>query len=372
LRTGPRGLAVVAVLAATLSIAAPGLGSATAAKPGASTTGAQLGSSLKAIGAAVRHHHVPGAKDLGAAGAAAHRLLAGTPDPTKACRGAVAAAQRLAGERRNPAKLSRDLTAARPASTACVAKGSSSGSKGASPSKPTPAPTPPPASAPTPTPPAAPQFVGGTVVDANGQPAAGVKVAIDVEFVVGYSGEEDTATTDAAGHFEFPDLPASEIRPYWKFLEPLASFGWNGAEVNLDLDTISNSDPTHLQYRLDGGTETDHDVIHLEIPNRLCAGEFTEDFPLTMTFAPASALADGTNLGPTTLSFSQAELCGGEALTMGVGFWTISGLRYHDGEEGVVSTDGGKTFAPSVEVFDQLREESSVAEWSHSETVVVD
>ncbi len=210
---------VLTALAATvmllaLNVAPVGTAPAIAATRGASAVSAQLATALR-IAAATARHHAPPASTLRHVASLARQLLHDTADPSQGCRTAIAVAEGLASERRHNRELTRDIKIASHAPKSCVTS-----SPKPSPKPPAPNPTP----APTPIPPVAPVYVGGTVVDANGNPAAGVTVTIDVEFVIGVSGENDTATTTSNGRFDFTDLPASDAQPSWKFLDPTASF----------------------------------------------------------------------------------------------------------------------------------------------------
>ena len=336
------------VLACALAVVGMGVGQASA-----SSSAAALVSQLEhdvghAARAEAQHRALPAASY-----ATIHQLAraaqAALPAASPGCRVALAAAKRLFGERRHRQPLMVDIARARNGLSKCQ-------------TEPKPKPTPP-----------RPQVaaeIGGLVVNSAGHPLAGLAITIQATTSpLGplYGEREFTTTTDTTGHFTVDENPALLHALAWN---ATATFPWYGGTWPRDLTTVSQSDPTHLEFRSDvasgaaGDTSTgvilrigDWDGCDSLGHNPAFVASDPNTTSITVTLTPAGPLVDGSAGSPITATLASGQLCGFEGEgrqieNIPAGAWAVTGVS-SGGRQLAFSTnnDGTGPYSAGLVVF---------------------
>jgi hypothetical protein len=231
--------------------------------------------------------------------------------------------------------------------------------------KPTPKPPPPP----PPPPPAAPE-IGGIVDNSAGHPLANLPITIQATTSPRgplYGEMDFTTSTDATGHFNVAQNPALLGALAWN---ATATFPWYGGTWPRDLTTVSQSDPTHLQFRSDvaagapGDTSTgvilrigDADGCDVIGQNAAFVASDPNTTSITVTLTPAGPMVDSSAGSPVTATLASGQLCGFEGeghqiANIPAGAWTVTGVS-NSGRQLAFSTnnDGTGPYSTGLAVF---------------------
>jgi hypothetical protein len=230
-------------------------------------------------------------------------------------------------------------------------------------------PTPKPPSPPPPPPPAAPE-IGGIVDNSAGHPLANLPITIQATTSPRgplYGEMDFTTSTDATGHFNVAQNPALLGALAWN---ATATFPWYGGTWPRDLTTVSQSDPTHLQFRSDvaagapGDTSTgvilrigDADGCDVIGQNAAFVASDPNTTSITVTLTPAGTLVDSSAGSPVTATLASGQLCGFEGeghqiANIPAGAWTVTGVS-NSGRQLAFSTnnDGTGPYSTGLAVF---------------------
>lgn len=336
-RTGRAGtVAVIALLSAIGTIVA-----VTPASAASSSVASlkQLNRELTQAASASNHHSRLPAKAYRRIGKLAKGLEHSFTSPSSGCRAGLVAATHLAGDRHNAKRLRSDVKRARTGVASCTIV-----PEGVKPN--------PPGGVQLPLP-LTPPNVGGVVLNSSGQPLAGQPITVDVDDPLSLYGKEWTTTTDSTGHFKVP-YPINEDESWYSWTAT-TQFPWYGGTWPRDLATVSASDPTNIVFQSNLS-----DGAHIEISDETGCSVFWQDpeYPgsnpdtqsITVTLTPVGALIDGTSATARTVTFPHGQLCDG-SIPVPPGVWTVSNGVDNLGRALIFSSDGGQSYAHSVEVF---------------------
>jgi hypothetical protein len=298
----------------------------------ASSSGAslkQLKHALAQAASASSHHHVLSAKAYQQIGKLAQGLEHSLSSPSTGCQAGLAAATRLAGDRHHPARLRSDVKHARTGVANCSA------------------------TSPPYNPPPAPTDVGGVVLNSAGQALANLPITVDVDDPLSFYGKEWTTTSDSTGHFTLP-YPISEDQSWYSWTAS-TQFPWFGGTWPRDLSRVSDSDPANIvfQSNLSQGAQlaiSDDTGCEVFWQDPAYPGSNPDTKSVTVTLTPVGALIDGSHGNAATLTIPKGQLCDG-SINVPPGAWTVSGGVDNLGRPLIFSSDGGHTYASSVEVF---------------------
>lgn len=338
-------------VAGAIAVVGVGAGHASASSSAASLL-AHLERDLGKAARAGAHHRVLSAGSYATIRQLARAAQHALPRASSGCRSALAAAERLSGERRHKKRLMVDLGRAREGLSKCQAK-----------------PTPKPPSPPPPPPPAAPE-IGGIVDNSAGHPLANLPITIQATTSPRgplYGEMDFTTSTDATGHFNVAQNPALLGALAWN---ATATFPWYGGTWPRDLTTVSQSDPTHLQFRSDvaagapGDTSTgvilrigDADGCDVIGQNAAFVASDPNTTSITVTLTPAGPMVDSSAGSPVTATLASGQLCGFEGeghqiANIPAGAWTVTGVS-NSGRQLAFSTnnDGTGPYSTGLAVF---------------------
>lgn len=341
-RSRRRGRLAILAIGVSLGALGPGfVATAGAAAPSSTATAlSHLKTDLASAARAGQRHKTVSAKAYRTIGQLTKTVTHGIPHPSASCRTALKAAGRLSGERKRRAKLLADVRLAHQRIGGCKVPKPSSKSK-------------PPPATPKPTPPAGPTDVGGTVLNASGQPLANLSITVDMEDPLAIAfGKEWTTTTNAAGQFTLP-WPTDQVQS-WYTWSATASFPWRGGTWPELLGAGAGGDPAHLVFRSNpaGGAKIsigDDQGCFVMWKDPAYPASNPSTTSVTVTLTPDGPLIDGSTAAAETVTLTQAQLCD-NAISVPAGAWIVSGGVDNLGRALVFSLDE-LSYGASVELF---------------------